>query len=324
MSEFPEASNCRDIAQQLIREDPGRNFNVIYGGGRKKFMSEKIIDEEGMRGQRTDGLDLIDEWLTTKDSPKAHYIHNAKELRTMNHSNIEHVLGLFEADHLQYHLTADADQPTLKELTRSAIEIMKKNPKGFVLFVEGGRIDHAHHENLARHALEETVEFSEAIRAATEITDEQDTLIVVTSDHAHTMTLSGYSQRGKDILGLNSEASDVDGMPYMTLSYANGPSGGNQRYHMKDDEMSEFIENFYAKKIFLNFLNFSESSEYRYPSMVPLNFETHGGDDVAIFARGPHSNLFSGVLEQNTIPHFIAYASCMGDGLTACNKRTDE
>lgn len=54
------------------------------------------------------------------------------------------------------------------------------------------------------------------------------------------MTMSGYSQRGKDILGLNSELSDIDGMPYMTLSYANGPSGGKERYKMKDDEMGEF------------------------------------------------------------------------------------
>jgi alkaline phosphatase len=55
--------------------------------------------------------------------------------------------------------------------------------------------------------------------------------------------------------------------------------------------------------------------------MVPLSYETHGGDDVAIFARGPYSHLFNGVLEQNTIPHFMAFAACIGDGLTACNRR---
>lgn len=180
MLQFPDALNCTDIATQLIRHEPGKNFNVIYGGGRKKFISEKIIDEEGQRGQRTDGLDLIDEWLTVKDSPKARFIHDRNGLSTLNHSSIEHVLGLFEPDHMKYHLNAGPEEPTLKEMTISAIEIMKKNPKGFVLFVEGGRIDHAHHENLARHALEETVEFSEAIHAATDITDEKDTLMVVT------------------------------------------------------------------------------------------------------------------------------------------------
>lgn len=52
-----------------------------------------------------------------------------------------------------------------------------------------------------------------------------------------------------------------------------------------------------------------------------MTYETHGGEDVAIFARGPYSHLFTGVLEQNTIPHFMAYASCIGDELTACNNR---
>lgn len=128
MAKFPQAYNCSDIAMQLIREDPGRGFNVIYGGGRKKFLSKNLIDEEGQRGERDDNLDLIDEWLTSKDSPKAHYIHNRHGLRTMNHSHVEHVLGLFESDHMKFHLEADDDEPTLKEMTISAIEVMKKNP----------------------------------------------------------------------------------------------------------------------------------------------------------------------------------------------------
>lgn len=32
------------------------------------------------------------------------------------------------------------------------------------------------------------------------------------------------------------------------------------------------------------------------------------------------SHLFSGVYEQNTIPHIVAYAACLGDGLTVCNE----
>lgn len=55
------------------------------------------------------------------------------------------------------------------------------------------------------------------------------------------------------------------------------------------------------------------------PSTLPLKQETHGGDDVAIFAAGPYSHLFSGTIEQHTIPHFMAYASCIGDGITHCN-----
>jgi alkaline phosphatase len=241
MKAFNDTKSCSDIAKQLIRSETGKNFNVIYGGGRRKFISEKIISvEDGMRGQRVDDLDLIDEWLTTKNSPRAHYIHNRQGLHNLSVPEVDHVLGLFNTDHLKYHLESNcSSQPTLKEMTDSAVKILQKNPKGFVLFVEGGRIDHAHHDNLARFALDETVEFSKAIQSAVDATDENDTLIVVSSDHAHTMTINGYSARGKDILGLNSELSDVDGMPYASLSYANGPSGGGKRVKINEEEMRE-------------------------------------------------------------------------------------
>ena len=244
INKFPDTQNCSDIAKQLIRGEIGQNFNVIYGGGRRKLISDKIISvEDGKRGQRVDGLDLIDEWLSKKNSPKAHYIHDRKGLLNLNASDVENVLGIFNSDHLKYHLSnADESEPSLPEMTKSAIEILQKNPKGFVLFVLF--VDHAHHDNLARHALEETVEFSKAVQTAVEATDEKDTLIVVSSDHAHTMTLNGYSARGKDILGLNSELSDIDGMPYSSLSYANGPSGGKQRYKMADDEMGKNLSCF--------------------------------------------------------------------------------
>lgn len=73
-----------------------------------------------------------------------------------------------------------------------AIEILSTNPNGFFLFVEGGRIDTALHANLAHVALEETAEFSRAIDVATNMLSFNDTLVVVTADHSHTLTLGGY------------------------------------------------------------------------------------------------------------------------------------
>lgn len=73
------------------------------------------------------------------------------------------------------------------------------------IFLLGGRIDTAHHETKARKALDETVEFAKAVEAALRIVDTEETLVVVTSDHSHTMTYSGYSKRGSDILGLSNK-----------------------------------------------------------------------------------------------------------------------
>lgn len=49
--------------------------------------------------------------------------------------------------------------------------------------------------------------------------------------------------------------------------------------------------------------------------------ETHGGDDVAIFAQGPWAHLFTGVMEENVLPHLMSYASCVGKGATVCDKK---
>jgi alkaline phosphatase len=81
-------------------------------------------------------------------------------------------------------------------MTTAALRLLQGNGKGYVLVVEGGRIDHAHHDGNARRALEETIAFSDAIRAADEATSDDDTLILVTADHAHTMYFAGYPKRG--------------------------------------------------------------------------------------------------------------------------------
>ena len=94
---------------------------------------------------------------------------------------------------MEYKLLADPkDQPTLTEMTAKALEILSKNENGFVLLVEGGRIDTAHHETTARLALDEAVEFQNAVEYVKNNTKESDTLIVVTSDHSTVLTVGGY------------------------------------------------------------------------------------------------------------------------------------
>ena len=65
----------------------------------------------------------------------------------------------------------------------------------------GARIDHGHHYNKARVALEETLAFEKAVTRALELVSLEDTLIIVTSDHSHPMTKGSFASRGNDILG---------------------------------------------------------------------------------------------------------------------------
>lgn len=93
---------------------------------------------------------------------------------------------------MEYKLLADAQQPTLLEMTTKALQILSKNENGFILVVEGGRIDTAHHDTRARLALDETVEFHKTVEFVREKTDESDSLIVVTADHSTVLTVGGF------------------------------------------------------------------------------------------------------------------------------------
>ena len=101
------------------------------------------------------------------------------------------------------------DEPSLTQMTKFAIEhFLKMNQNGFFLLIEGGRIDHGHHATQARYALDEFVEFDNAIGQAKQLLKEKgvldDTLLVVTADHSHVFTFGAYSSRGSNILGFSS------------------------------------------------------------------------------------------------------------------------
>lgn len=109
-------------------------------------------------------------------------------------NNTDAVLGLFDASHCKYNYEIDGisdSAPTLTEMTLKAIELLSSNENGFLLFVEGGRIDMAHHKTMAHIALDETIAFSKAIDHAKDLL-EDDTLLLVTADHSHTMSYAGY------------------------------------------------------------------------------------------------------------------------------------
>ncbi|XP_055371341.1 membrane-bound alkaline phosphatase-like [Condylostylus longicornis] len=306
ISEKCKSYSIKDIAYQLIHGDTGKNFKVILGGGRSLFLNESMRGEEGETGTRQDGKNLIQEWLDDKKKQNinAKYIWNRKELLSTDTSKIDYLLGLFSPDHLPYHgdrirSFTDKGDPSLSEMTETALKILSKNSNGFFLLVEGGRIDHAHHYVKARKALEETVEFANAVEIANKMFDGDDeTLIIVTSDHSHTMTVNGYPNRNSNILGL-SDSLDDKGKKYAILSYANGdgfytifPKNGTEK---RDIERDDF-----------------EDAEYNYPSHVPLEKETHGGEDVAIFAKGPQAQLFVGNYEQSYIPILLAKIAQIG------------
>ena len=193
-----------DIARQLVEWPVGQELHVVMGGGRRNFRDQTMRDEEGNPGYRTDNRDLIQEWLENKkhEQKPAEYVWSKKGLEMVDLNKTDYLLGLFSASHCPYHGDLarnylEESDPSLSEMTEAAIKLLSKSENGYFLFVEGARIDMAHHAAMAHKSLEDTAEFSRAIELARNLTREEDTLIVVTSDHSHTMTINGYPVRFK-------------------------------------------------------------------------------------------------------------------------------
>ncbi|EMP30066.1 Alkaline phosphatase, tissue-nonspecific isozyme [Chelonia mydas] len=304
----PEAiqQGCKDIAQQLFDNIP--DIEVIMGGGRKYMFPKNTSDveyrdDDKYRGTRLDGKNLIDVWRDKKPKDKnAQYVWNRSDLLSLHLMEVDFLLGLFEPMDMMYELDRNVQtDPSLTEMVQVAIKILQRNPRGFFLLVEGGRIDHGHHEGKAKHALYETVEMDRAIGQAGGMTSLEDTLTVVTADHSHVFTFGGYTPRGNPIFGLAPMHSDVDKMPFTSILYGNGPG-----YKLVAGERENVSAVDYAH------------ANYQAQSAVPLRQETHGGEDVAIFAKGPMAHLLHGVHEQNYIPHVMAYAACIGQNTDHC------
>lgn len=304
----PNSTRCKDIAKQLVEDLPGRDLKVILGGGRKNFISKDAVDPlTNNTGTRLDTTDLIDYWLNEKANrnTRAKYVTNTDQLSSIRESSVDYLLGLFNYDHMDFELDrkkGPEGEPSISAMTKSAINMLQKSNKGYFLMVEGGRIDHAHHSTNAKRALSETVALSEAVQMALDLTSKKDTLIVVTADHSHVFTVNGYQKRGNPILGV-ADISDKDKMPYTTLMYTTGPGyklvdGQRRNLSAYDPEADNFIQD----------------------TAVPMKEETHGGEDVPIYAQGPMAHLFRGVVEQNYIAHVMAYAACIGRNNEHCRR----
>ncbi|XP_043654653.1 alkaline phosphatase 4 isoform X2 [Drosophila teissieri] len=309
-----------DIARQLVENAPGNRFNVILGGGMSPMgiLNASEVKTTIFEGpteticSRADNRNLPAEWLAhhANDTVPPALVHNRKDLLNVDVKKVDHLMGLFRNNHITYSIAREAGEPSLQEMTETALGILERGDEsnGYVLLVEGGRIDQGHHMNYARAALHELYEFDLAIQAAVNNTDPEETLILVTADHSHAVTFNGYALRGADILGTANSHEKNDPMFYETISYANGPGYWD---HLANDSRPQNSSN-----MWLPLKHFTEEERtaptYRHLATVPRKDETHGGEDVAVFAYGPGSSLIRGVFEQNYLAYVMSYAGCLG------------
>ncbi|MCX7925151.1 MAG: alkaline phosphatase [Fimbriimonadales bacterium] len=183
----PKRDDEDDIAPQYLNV-----VDVLMGGGLRHYAPNR----------RKDGKDLI------KVYQDAGYTYWNTREQAVSNARPQKVLGLFYDSHLPFtldHLHSDELRrtvPTLAEMTRKALEILGDAPNGFLLQVEGGRVDHAAHANDAAAIMWDQLAFDDAVEVVYEFASKRnDTLVIITSDH-------GNSNPGLNGMGSEYEASN--------------------------------------------------------------------------------------------------------------------
>src|SRR5690554_626266 len=165
--------NQPEIAEQYA----DLKFDVMMGGGDKYFSAEK----------RKDKQDIYEKFIASGYD----VVKNKSELKNILTSDAP-LLGVFDDDPLPYTIDQMSDEglqntiPNIVEMTAVAIEKMKSHPEGFVLQVEGGKVDWAAHANDAPGLIYDQIAFDQALQLALDFAiEDKNTLIIVTTDHGN-------------------------------------------------------------------------------------------------------------------------------------------
>ena len=174
-----------EIAEQYLSLD----FDVMLGGGNQHFSADRRKDKKDMYAAFG-----AKGWQVAKNRDDMLAATTNKPL-----------LGVFAEDGLPYYIDRENDPelkktvPTLAEMAQKAINHMKDHPKGFVMQIEGGKVDWGAHANDVAALLYDQVGFDEAIKVAIDFAEkDKETLVIITTDHGNANPGIIYGKKAND------------------------------------------------------------------------------------------------------------------------------
>lgn len=173
---FATNAESRGMEDEIAEQYSDRNYDLLMGGGNRHFSSNS----------REDGQDLFQKMRNNG----CEVARNKAEMNRADKS--KKLLGIYFDSHLPY--TVDHENisilkeniPTLAEMTSEALFRLEQNDNGFILQVEGGRVDHAAHGNDAAGLGFDQIAFDDAVKVVMDYTENRDdTLVILTTDHGN-------------------------------------------------------------------------------------------------------------------------------------------
>ncbi|WCJ64660.1 alkaline phosphatase [Agrobacterium tumefaciens] len=309
--------------------------DVLLGGGSAYFLPQATAGSK--RKDDKDYIALFKEAGYSLATSKA-------ELATAAGTNTGKILGLFHTGNMDAVLDREflkkgttakfPDQPGLVDMTKVALDNLSKNPEGFFLLVEAASIDKMSHPLDWDRAIFETIEFDKTIGIAREFAAKNpDTLIIVTGDHTHGVSIIGTVDDNKpgtemrEKVGTYAEAGfpnyedkDGDGYPdkvdvsrRLFLNANNGPDHYETFRPKLDGPFTPAVQN--EKKEYVANEQYKDvPGAVLVTGIIPKSSDSgvHAVDDVVLQAEGPGAEGFRGYMEQSDVYKGLAEAFALG------------
>lgn len=303
---------------------------VILGGGSPNFLpqstpgSKRKDDQDFIRNFERDGFTFV----STKAELQKAASGSQKVLGLFNTGNVDGALDLKILK--KGSVSKFPDQPDVAEMTKAALDILSKDPRGFVLMVESGRIDKYSHSLDWERSVYDTIMLDNSVQIAKDFAGSRnDTLIIVVPDHAHPMSLIGVyddakpGQTPREKLGIYGDAgfpnyppADKEGFPpsvdvsrRLAVSYGAYP---DHCFSAKPYLNGEFVPSSKGPDGKTNVANEKECTPGAARVTGNLPFEAssgvHSGDDLILTAMGPGAEKFRGHLENIKVFRIMAEA----------------
>lgn len=169
-------NNSRNGQEEIAVDYLNLNFDLFLGGGSDYFKSETRKDKRN---------------LLTEFEQKGYQVATTRN-QMLGAKSDKPLLGVFAGNGLPYAIDRLQDEnliqstPTLAEMTQKAIDNLKDHKNGFVIQVEGGKVDWAAHANDIAGLIYEQISFDEVIKVAIDFAEkDKETLVIITTDHGN-------------------------------------------------------------------------------------------------------------------------------------------
>ncbi|MGM0635368.1 MAG: alkaline phosphatase [Bacteroidota bacterium] len=309
-------SASRNDQEGIAEKYADLELDVILGGGQKYFDPNLRSDQKDMyRVFKSKGYQIA----TSKSE--------------MNSAKDKKILGVFDEDALAYRLdrindkTLSKNTPSLAEMSQKAIDVLSTNESGFVLQIEGGKVDWAAHANDAGAMLYDQIDFDEAVKTAIDFAEKDgETLVIITTDHGNANPgilygknadenfdrLQHFKQSNDWILqGIDSSYKVEQVRERIEFANTVAPSKDDAKqildYYNNLEKQETGVYN-YRKLPFSLLADIQR--EYHSVGWISMN---HSGDFVELAMFGPGSENLPGFIKNTDLHYFMLAAAAVED-----------